>query len=301
MQHSTDAVLYVSIKSGRANRTLDYMQRVVDIFSQNFNCTMKGHDASSKEEWLSQAEQVAKQADYFFVAGGDGALHDIVNTVDRCVIGILPYGSGNGVARNFYDIPHRRLNIKPKELFAAAEQIRDGKEHDIDLILCNNKEKAFFAGVGVDGPYFEHREEIKKNLKIGSWSYVVALFKQIHTTYELTHNMLEVDGDKIDVPEALEVVVTKAPIFGSGVKLVPEAKMDDGYVHLKYFQQHKIDALINLLKVKFGLGTPPGYIRGKEVKMHTSRPLWLETDGTLIEKVQDFSFKVLPKAVQMRY
>jgi diacylglycerol kinase (ATP) len=110
----------------------------------------------------SQAEQVNDIVEarineyYYFVAvGGDGTVSELANAlVNRNnVLAVLPYGSGNGFAREL----GFRKNVK-----RLLNYIHRGEVLKIDTIRLNNKLSINVSGVGFDADV-AHRFQFAKN------------------------------------------------------------------------------------------------------------------------------------------
>src|SRR5574344_1295889 len=81
--------------------------------------------------------------DVVVAVGGDGSINDCVRgLIDTNVtLGIIPCGSGNGLARN--------LKI-PLEVTKAIEVINKKKVEKIDTVTVNDKVYAFIASIGCE-------------------------------------------------------------------------------------------------------------------------------------------------------
>ena len=90
-----------------------------------------GLDTKTPADFASCGRDLANSCDVLVAAGGDGSLSDIINSVNtgEKVIAYLPLGSGNAM-RN-------ALNYKGS-LTDIAKRIRDGEEHQYDLIVLQD-------------------------------------------------------------------------------------------------------------------------------------------------------------------
>jgi diacylglycerol kinase family enzyme len=130
-----------------------------------------GWDARTSGELCDRALKLAGRADVLVVAGGDGTLSDVINAIDaETVLAYLPMGSGNAW-RNTLGLP--------RSLEKVAEQIRDGKEHAIDLVLCDETRKGLLASVGIEGHALSEREKLLQQGVTGFDAYFRATTKSI--------------------------------------------------------------------------------------------------------------------------
>ena len=108
--------------------------------------------AGSAREQVRKA--IAEGAGYIFACGGDGTVHDVLQGIvddgiparDRPVLGIIPMGSANALAR------HLGLSMSPVE--AARQQMSFAPRLiPIGRIECDGKYRFFtvMAGAGPDG------------------------------------------------------------------------------------------------------------------------------------------------------
>jgi len=106
-------------------------------------------ESTSKEHMLKLAREAKKNGYKVCVAvGGDGTVHGIASQLigGDLALGIIPTGSGNGIARH--------LNIS-MDISTAIQQVLNGKPHSIDTITINGTYAIGFCGVGFDG-YVAH-------------------------------------------------------------------------------------------------------------------------------------------------
>src|SRR5574344_2657177 len=81
--------------------------------------------------------------DIVVAVGGDGSINDCVRGLidTKVTLGIIPCGSGNGLARN--------LKI-PLEVTKAIQVINKKKVEKIDTVTVNDKVYAFIASIGCE-------------------------------------------------------------------------------------------------------------------------------------------------------
>ncbi len=95
------------------------------------------------------ATELAKSAvdqklDYVFAVGGDGTVNEVARGLlgSRVAMGILPKGSGNGLARH--------LTI-PMSFRKSLEILSFHREQMIDTLSVNGKLSVNVSGIGFDG------------------------------------------------------------------------------------------------------------------------------------------------------
>ena len=171
------------------------------------------------------ATEIARQAakkkyKYVIAAGGDGTVNEIarelVNT--NTTLGILPLGSGNGLARD--------LGI-PIDIEKALEIITNAYTRTIDYGVAN--EHIFFCtcGFGFDAFVSGRFAEDKKRGPLG---YVRNVLESVvdfkAEEYEITH-----DKGKL-TEKAFILTCANASQYGNEAYIAPNASMDDGMMNV---------------------------------------------------------------------
>lgn len=252
-----------------------------------------GLETTSKQQFLHRAKDLACQVDVMVVAGGDGTFSDIINAIDsQTTLSYMPLGSGCAL---------RYALGMPPQLSRIARQIRGGRLHRLDLILCDDSVKAFMASVGLEGDILHRRESLQASGVRGPQAYAMATFGSFVTDLERTDMTIRVDGQTLDVPHAVTTIVTKIPYYGYNMKIVPNAAFDDGHLHLLAVNSGRgelVQSVASALIDENRLGT---YRAGREIEIEMPHERHAQTDGNLYRKGKSFRFRVLPQALNMWY
>jgi diacylglycerol kinase (ATP) len=160
------------------------------------------------------AEAVKKQIPFVVAIGGDGTVNEVgkalINT--QTALGIIPTGSGNGLAREL-DIP-----MKPEK---AIESLNTPINKQIDVCFVN--EIPFFctAGIGFDA----HCAEVfSKKTGRGLWNYVKVGFTEFWKYKPLKCVFA---GNDYGV---FSITFGNASQFGNNAYITPTAVIDDGFI-----------------------------------------------------------------------
>jgi diacylglycerol kinase (ATP) len=161
---------------------------------------------------------VEEGAERLLVAGGDGTLHYALPALvgGRCALGILPLGTGNDLAG--------ALGI-PNDLHLAARGAVEGPVRRIDLGRVDNVLFAGVAGLGFDSDVARRANRYSGPLR-GRAIYLSAILRTV-TRFTPLALRLESDGGSFD-GRATFAVVANSPRYGAGVRIAPEARLDDG-------------------------------------------------------------------------
>ena len=232
------------IINSRSEKTLTELpkQLALDPFWQvTYDCFLwkslyKGHAL----ELVQKAIQY--NTSLVIACGGDGTINEIARyLVDTPIpLGIIPLGSGNGIARHF-KIP---LNIK-----GALAVIREMHSIVMDAGLANQHFFLSNMGVSFDSEFISAYQNKQTR---GFISYLKALFSAIKNHKTQTF-VLHHAGAKREVSPFL-LMISNANQFGYDFTLTPKALVSDGQFELILFKSKSIWALFKLfLASRFGL------------------------------------------------
>ena len=112
--------------------------------------------------------------------------------------------------------------------------------------------------------------------------------------------MIYLDGERLEAKNLLTLMIMKQPYFGFGMKVMPEARFDDGQLHIRYVNSGLFRTSFGVMAA-FTLGNLIGqYLTGNELTLTLNRPLILQCDGNEGWEAESFSFKILPKALKIK-
>lgn len=256
------------------------------------DCSIEGLDSDSAEEFRSLAAETAGRVEILIAAGGDGSVSDAINAVEEeTVFSFLPLGSACAM-RDALDLPDDPIEV--------AERIRDGREHRLDLILCDEQRKAFVCGLGVEGGVLKRREELREDGKQGFAAYATAL-ASVFGEMDRTDMTLSLDGETQEFSDVATAIVTKIPYYGYKMKIVPEAVFDDGFLYLRVLDEGWPQILAGLAKARLGGTESETARRAGQIEIKTMDIRYLHVDGNVARQGDFFRFRVLPGALRMWY
>ncbi len=223
--------------------------------------------------------------------GGDGTINEVVNGIhgSEVLLGIIPYGSGNGLARH--------LKI-PFNLRDSIELINKGNFQKIDTISINNKIFVNVAGIGFDAMV---AKKFSKSNKRGFLSY----FKIVTTEYNYYRPKkyrLIIDGQQI-ITKALMIVFANSDQFGYNTTIAPDAKIDDGLMDIcivKKVPALQVPFLVQLLFLKqFDKTKYIDIIRTNEVIVKRKRNKVVNIDGEPVKLTKELNLRVNHKSLNV--
>lgn len=154
--------------------------------------------------------------DIVVAVGGDGTVNEVASGVrdSGTALGILPIGSGNGLART--------LGV-PMNVEKAINLINAAPTCFIDYGVMNGKPFFCTCGTGFDAE-ISHRFAMQHSR--GLMTYIKTMLPA-YATYKPQHVVLK--GDKIDIDtHAFFVTVANAGQWGNNAYVAPHADLTDG-------------------------------------------------------------------------
>ncbi len=186
--------------------------------------------------------------------GGDGTVNQVASVIQGTSIrlGIVPIGSGNGLARSL------GLSMDIEEVI---KQIVEGKNAIMDCGSVNGQAFYCTSGVGFDA----HIAWLfAKSKSRGLKTYVKVTIAQL-LSYRAKVYTLEFNGRTIN-RKAFLITVANAGQYGNDFYIAPQAKLDDGLFHVVILKPFNVFSLFSI------------FIRILRRKAHTSS--YIETFTT---------------------
>lgn len=194
-----------------------------------------------KGDAYEKAREVAQNGiDMVITAGGDGTVNETANGLafSDTTLGILPFGSGNGLART--------IGI-PLDTFEALKIIIAGNVLKIDRGMANDIPFYCTFGMGFDANVSEKFASMKKRGKI---SYVRSAIRE-YLNYRSQPYAISISG-KVITEKAFLIAVCNASQYGNNAYIGPNAKLTDGLLDITLVHA---DNLLNTMVMAVDLMT----------------------------------------------
>lgn len=161
-------------------------------------------------------EAIATGYDIVMAAGGDGTINETAKALcgSNVTMGIIPCGSGNGLARH--------LNI-PVDIRGALEVIAAGREEVCDHGTANGKPFFCTFGAGFDAAV-SHKFARSKHR--GKMTYIKNTLREF-VSYRPEEYVISANGQVL-TEKAFVVAVCNASQYGNNAYIAPHASMNDG-------------------------------------------------------------------------
>jgi diacylglycerol kinase (ATP) len=242
-------------------------------------------ETSGAAELESAARQAVDQNHRVLLAlGGDGTFQALANGVygSDAVIGILPAGGGNDFAS--------ALGL-PSDPVSAAQVILDGKPRSVDLVRVRTADGrtrlyAGGGGIGLDAEAALFASGLYRRLP-GRLRYIASALRALSAHAPLKVR-LEFPCEDFQPVESVSLLaaVLNTPTYGAGLRLAPDARIDDGLLHAVLLEDLSALSVLKLLPRLMGSGelrtSRVQRWKMKAVRMYADRPCLFHGDGEIL-------------------
>jgi diacylglycerol kinase (ATP) len=278
----------------RSGRRRDF-GRLLDTIERR--CARSGIAASSIQcDALPQLDGIIDEAvrggvDALVAVGGDGTVHELAVRLvgSPLALGILPVGSGNGLARH--------LGI-PMDPVAALDALADAEVTTIDTGTVDGRRFVGVAGVGFDAEV-AHRFGIGGTRGIESYVREAALLLRSYRPQRYTVTTTE--GRR--TWSALLVAVANSSQYGNEARIAPEASLRDGTLDVCILEEPPLLAVPILLRRLFAGtlrdGAGVSIIRTPSALIERGEPGRAHLDGEPVVLGKSLQFEVIPRSLRV--
>ena len=244
-------------------------------------------------QYRAHAVELARDAaaagrDYVVAVGGDGTINEVAQglTGTATAMGILPRGSGNGLARH-YGIP--------AQLPDAIDSLFSNTVVRMDTLLFNNRLSLNVSGIGFDG----HIANLFAGEKIrGLLGYARLTIAEMLKFPEFDADVT-IDGKTI-ITKAFIMAFANSSQYGNNVRIAPHASASDGVFDMtviKKFSLKDIGFIHSFLKGKLEESELCDMLVGKEATVRTSHAVLFHIDGESCGQADTFSIVLQPASL----
>ncbi|OIO04387.1 MAG: hypothetical protein AUJ51_02015 [Elusimicrobia bacterium CG1_02_56_21] len=227
-------------------------------------------------------------------AGGDGTIRETAIPLisKEASLGILPCGSGNGLARNLYI---------PLDFDAALEGLIKWEPRPIDAGLANGRPFFCASGVGLDAEVAHDFNSL--SARRGILPYVWHAARRI-LSYKPAPVTARVDGRRLELLSLVNAVLNGVQ-YGGGARMAPGAYIDDGKLDLVSVKKASLPRLLAAVPALFRgtLSEHPALYsscQGKTIELDCPGGTWYHLDGEdFYSQDGKLKFTALPSALKV--
>lgn len=251
---------------------------------------------TSKER---EATRIVENSDHhkIIAVGGDGTVNEVAKgLINRGFgeLGIIPSGTGNDLSRS--------LKI-PLDHLEAIDIIIKGKTKDIDVGTINDYPFLNIGSFGFDAEVVNTTNKVKRYIK----SHIAYLFGVLITLVRFRKKevLLEIDG-QVYKEKIVLLAAGNGSYYGGGMKILPNANLSDGYLHLclvkdinKLFMLFLFPTIFKGNHIKYKKYV--SIYKTKSIKIKTKNNIFFNVDGEILKGNSVLDFKISNNKLSIIY
>ena len=227
-----------------------------------------------------------------WAVGGDGTVNEVASGLIRkkSALGILPLGSGNGIARS--------LNI-PLEFETTIDLLLSPPILTIDVGKLNGKNFIGIAGTGYDALVGKKFQTFGIR---GPLPYFFISVKEF-ISYRYQNYSITIDNEPLQI-KALMVTFANTREYGNGAVIAPNADPADGFLDICFMKPLTLPGAIAVAPMLFNnkIDTHPGFV-SKKCRSVTVRAggedMFVHRDGEPDESTRALEVGIEEKALRV--
>lgn len=249
-----------------------------------------------RTEYAGHASIIAKEAakdgiDIVVAIGGDGTINEIGRSLvhTNTALGIIPCGSGNGLAR------HLRIPMDPK---AAIEIINQGDKCCIDYGKINNIPFFCTCGVGFDAfVSLKFADSGKRGL-------LTYLENTLHESLVYQPETYEIENEEGTMKyKAFLIACGNASQYGNNAYITPQASLTDGLMDITIMEPFTVldvpSLSFQLFNKTIDQNSRIKTMRAKKIKIHRTKEGVLHFDGDPLMAGKELEVEIIPKGLHV--
>lgn len=226
------------------------------------------------------------KADRVIAVGGDGTLKLVAECMLKTdtPIGIIPAGSANGMAKE--------LGI-PTEIEEALKVVETGKLQKIHVVQLNDEICIHLSDLGFNAYLVKKFDTLPER---GMWGYAKATWHALwnHKRMEVE---LNINGEIIRSKAAM-VAIANATMYGSGLKINPDGKLDDELFEIILVKDYSYLEILKIWITRLPFNPKKIEVfQVSEAKISSKHQAHFQVDGEYIGKINAVEAKILPAAI----
>lgn len=247
-------------------------------------------------EYAGHAEVIAREAaeagiDIAVAVGGDGTVNEVARALihTNTALGIIPCGSGNGLAR------HLQLPMDPE---GAISMINAGNIKDLDYGTMNGSPFFCTCGMGFDAFI---SMKFANSGKRGLISYIENTLRET-LTYKPDTYTLRFDDQQVQ-QRAFVIACANASQYGNNAFIAPSASMSDGLMDITVLEPFTaIEApqlALQLFNGTLGTNSRVKTFKAKKVSITRTGDDPVHVDGDPLNTGKSIEVEIHSKGIKM--
>jgi len=268
---------------GLARETLPRLQKFA--LEKQWRAEFRSAESSAEFARIAR-EEAAGGRERIFALGGDGTFQALLNAVkgnSNVSIGVLPAGGGNDLAA--------ALGLPPDPVQAAERILAQGEVVLLDVArvrTADGAERLYMGGggVGLDAEAARFASGAYRKMR-GRSRYLLSAIRALGKFRGIEVRVSLEGAEQSSLQgTALVLGILNTPSYGGGLRLAPEARLDDGRLDLVLLENLSTLEIAGILP-RLALS---GEIRTARIQRHrvtrvrieTERPCAFHADGEIV-------------------
>jgi len=265
---------------------LKWIEERIDHFQYDYEIVKTAYAGHAVE---IAAKAVYEKVDTVVAIGGDGTINEVARSLihSTTALGIIPCGSGNGLARH--------LKI-PMDLKAAIDIINDDYRLNIDYGKINGLPFFCTCGVGFDAfVSLKFADSGKRGL-------LTYLENTLHESLTYQPETYEIENEEGTVKyNAFLIACGNASQYGNNAYITPQASLKDGLMDVTILEPFTVldvpSLSFQLFNKTIDQNSRIKTMRTKKIKIHRDQPGVFHYDGDPIMGDKDLEVEIIPKGL----
>ncbi len=249
-----------------------------------------------KTEYAGHASEISAKAkndgvDIVVAVGGDGTVNEVARSIvhSGTALGIIPCGSGNGLARHL---------LLPMNTRKAIEIINACEIHELDYGVIN--EYPFFCTCGMGFDAFVSMKFAESG-KRGPITYAENILREGLKYKPETYIIEDENGTK--TYKAFLISCANASQYGNNAYIAPQASMSDGLMDVIIMEPFDMleapQISIDMFNKTLDKNTRIKTFHSKKIHIHRTKPGVIHYDGDPVMAGEDINVEIKEKGIKI--
>ncbi len=257
-----------------------------DLFDFDIQMTQGPGDATTMAHAASE-----RGLDAVVAVGGDGTVNEVARALvhTSTALGIIPCGSGNGLARHL---------LIPRDIRKSLDMINDFVVHDLDYCVINDMPFFCTCGMGFDAFVSQKFAEAGKR---GPVTYVQKVLEEGLKYRPETYILKDDTGTQCY--KAFLITCANASQYGNNAYIAPQASMSDGLMDVVIMEPFNVleapQIAIDMFSKTLNKSSRIKTFRTKHLTIHREEPGVIHYDGDPAMTGKDIDVHVEEKGIRI--
>ena len=268
---------------------------IPDLIEQTLDHNLFDYDIRMTE-YAGHASVIASEAkdegvDIVVAVGGDGTINEVARSLvhSHTALGIIPCGSGNGLARHL---------LLPMNMRKSIEIINACEIHQLDYGIINGHPFFCTCGLGFDAFVSMKFAEAGKR---GPVTYVENVLREGLKYKPETYEIEDENGKKRY--KAFLISCANASQYGNNAYIAPQASMSDGFMDVIIMEPFDVlDApqiSIDMFNKTLDKSSKIKTFKSKKIHIHRNAPGVIHFDGDPVMTDADVDIELIEKGINI--